>query len=124
MKLRVARIAVAAIAAEVLGVLALVVIVGIFGPPDAASTQAFAERAGLWVGPISGFVLCLAGGYWVARGTGDHAVHNGLGMGVAAAVVDIVVATFLGVGFHPLLAGSNGGRIVAGTIGGWLAKTS
>lgn len=69
MRLRTGRIAIAAIAAELLGVLALVVLVTIFGPSGGfEAAQLFAERLGAWVGPISGFLLCLAGGYWVARG--------------------------------------------------------
>ena len=78
MTIRVKRIVFTAVAAEVLAVLMLIILVTLFGPSDADAAQAYAERLGYWVGPISGFALCLLGGLWVARGL--HAAHvlNGL----------------------------------------------
>ena len=125
MNLRFGRIAVAAISAEVLGILSLVVLVAIFGPPGGfAAAQPFAERLGAWVGPISGFVLCLVGGYWVAGAAPTSRIQNGLAMGVAAAALDIAIASAIGATFELLLVISNGGRIVGGTLGGWLASGS
>ena len=123
--LRFGRIAIAAIVAEVIGVLALVVLVSIFGPSGGfAAAQPFAERLGSWVGPISGFLLCLLGGYWVARGAAPSYIQNGVGVGLAGAALDIGTAIALGAQFAPLLVFSNVGRVVGGTIGGWLAAGS
>jgi hypothetical protein len=120
-KLRLGRIAIAVIAAEVLGILALVVLVAIFGPPGFEAAQLFAERLGPYVGPISGFVLCLLGGYWVARGF-PYGVRNGLAMGIAAAILDLAIAVTMADPFQWLLLISNAGRILGGTMGGLLAS--
>ena len=124
MPLRLGRIAIAAIAAEALGVLVLVVLVVLFGPADSADAQPFAEWLGRRVGPISGFVLCLAGGYWVGKGAASHRVRNGWAMGLAGAALDLVIAGLLGARLTPLLLASNLGRVAAGTLGGWLSTLS
>ena len=41
---------------EILGVLTLVLLVAVSGPVDAEAAQATAERLGLWVGPVTGFL--------------------------------------------------------------------
>ncbi len=123
MRLRVGRIVMAAVAAEVLGVFALVVLVVLSGPDDQSQTQQFAERLGAWVGPLSGFLLCLLGGYWVARNSGNP-IRNGLCMGVAAALLDLAVALAIGATFAPLLFLSNAGRVIGGTVGGYIASRS
>ncbi len=123
MRLWVGRIVMAAVAAEVLGVFALVVLVVLSGPDDQSQTQQFAERLGAWVGPLSGFLLCLLGGYWVARNSGNP-IRNGLCMGVAAALLDLAVALAIGATFAPLLFLSNAGRVIGGTVGGYIASRS
>ena len=123
MRLWVGRIVMAAVAAEVLGVFALVVLVVLSGPDDQSQTQQFAERLGAWVGPLSGFLLCLLGGYWVARNSGNP-IRNGLCMGVAAVLLDLAVALAIGATFAPLLFLSNAGRVIGGTVGGYIASRS
>ena len=123
MRLSVGRIVMAAVAAEVLGMFALVVLVVLSGPDDQSQTQQFAERLGAWVGPLSGFLLCLLGGYWVARNFGNP-IRNGLCMGVAAALLDLAVALAIGATFAPLLFLSNAGRVIGGTVGGYIASRS
>ena len=120
MQLRVGRIFIAAIVAEIIGVLALIILVMIFGPSDQRLAQEFAEKLGAWVGPISGFVLCVIGGYWVASGS-ENPVLNGSCMGTAGAILDISIAVIIGGAFAPILVASNLGRILGGTLGGVLA---
>lgn len=122
MNIRFGPVAIAAILAEILGILSLVLLVVAFRPSDQTEVQAFAERLGFYVGPISGFLFCLAGGYWVARRASSSFLANGLATGVAAAVLDILIAAVAGAPFHWILIVSNAGRIIAGTIGGLLAK--
>jgi hypothetical protein len=122
MKLCWRRIAIAVVVAEILGVVVLVLLVSIFGPSDFEAAKPFAERLGAWVGPISGFLFCLLGGFWVAKSASSYRVPNGTGVGVAAAFLDIALALALASGFSPLLIFSNTGRIIGGTIGGWLAS--
>jgi hypothetical protein len=123
-KLRFGRIALAAVLAEVLGVLALVVLVATFGPSEFKAAQPFAERLGVWVGPLSGFLLCTAGGYWVARSGRPYYLENGIAMGLAGAFVDAASAVALGASFHILLVISNLGRVAGGFLGGLLASRS
>ena len=123
MKLRYGRIIIAAISAEVAGVLALVILVVIFGPSDKKLMQGFAEDLGAWVGPISGFLLCMLGGYWAAYKS-NAPLLNGVSMGTAGAVLDIAIALIIGATFAPLLFISNAGRIIGGAIGGFIANKS
>jgi hypothetical protein len=120
MRQREVRIVVAAIAAEALGVLFLVIIVAIFGPHESGAAQAFAEQAGIWVGPISGFVLCVIGGYWVGSSNAGSPLLGGLALGIAAAALDVGIIFAAGAPFRMIFALSNIGRVVAGTTGGWL----
>jgi hypothetical protein len=121
-RLRWGRIALAAVAAEILGVLVLVALVAVFGPPGFEVATPFAQRLGQWVGPISGFLLCGAGGYWVARGASRGPIANGVGVGIAGAVLDLATGFTLGGTLNLLAAVSNFGRIVGGALGGWLAS--
>lgn len=122
MKIKLGRILLAAVTAEVLAILALVVIVFIFGPPDPAEAQAYAERLGLWVGPIAGFVTCLLAGWWVAKILNDGHLLHGLLLGFAVALIDIALLFASGEPFMLIFAASNIGRVIAGGLGGWLAS--
>jgi hypothetical protein len=123
LKLRFGRLAIAVLAAEVLGVLTLVALVALFGPSGGfAAAQPFAERIGAYVGPISGFVFCLLGGYWVARASAPFGVRNGFVTGLVAALLDFALAATMTNPFQWLLVVSNTGRVVGGTLGGLLAS--
>ena len=124
MQIRVGRILLTAIVVEVLAVLALVLLVVILGPSDQAAAEAYAKRLGFWVGPIAGFVFCLAGGWWVAKGLVVSHVRHGLALGAMVAAIDIAILVISGAEFHLVFAVSNGGRVVAGAIGGWFAGRS
>ena len=120
--MRIGRIVVAAIATEVLAVLVLVLLVAALGPRDTAGAQAFAGRLGYWVGPIAGFGFCVLGGAWVARGLVRDHLANGLGLGLAAAALDVGILILSGAAFQPIFVASNLGRVIAGSLGGWLAS--
>lgn len=121
MPIKVGRILGVAVAVEVLAILVLVVLVALFGPSDPEGSRAFAERLGFWVGPIAGFVLCVAGGWLIARNLATHHVLNGLALGAVVAAIDVALLVAGGAGFQLIFAASNVGRLVAGSIGGWLA---
>jgi hypothetical protein len=121
MRIKAGRIAVAVLAAEIIGVFVLVVVVMVFGPKDGAEARTYAESLGLWVGPICGFTLCLAGAWWVAKPLSRAHVANGFVLGVAAATLDVLLLVVAGTPFKAVYAISNVGRVVAGTLGGWLA---
>lgn len=122
MQIRLGRIVLAALLTEVLTIVVLVVIVALFGPHDPAAAKAYAERLGYWVGPISGFVLCLLAGYWVARGARGAGVLNGLVLGCVVAGIDVGLLVLGGAKFELIFAISNVGRVLAGVTGGWLAE--
>ena len=121
MNIKTGRIAIAVIATEILGILSLGILIDLFGPSDEAAAQVFAVRLGFWVGPISGFILCLLGAFWVTRRLSDSHLANGLMLGGAAAALDVGFLLAMGVSSEPIVAISNIGRIVAGVIGGRLA---
>ena len=111
-----------AVAIESIAVLVLVLIVALLGPPDPTEAQAYAERLGYWVGPIAGFVLCLGGGWLVARGLTEGHVLRGLLLGTMVAAIDVAILVASGAGFQMIFALSNSGRLVAGALGGLMAR--
>lgn len=121
MKVRIARTLVTALIVEILAIATLVVAVALFGPSEAEAAQEWAAETGRWLGPVAGFILCLFGGWFVARGAAsDHVVH-GLFLGAVVAAIDIGLLIAGGSGFEMVFVVSNVGRMVAGAIGGWLA---
>jgi hypothetical protein len=94
----------------------------IFGPHDAAADQAYAERLSLWVGPISGVVLCLICGWILTRRLNSAHVINGMAVGAAAAALDILIIVLSGSPFRIVYMLSNLGRLGAAAVGGWLAS--
>ena len=121
MYIRPGRILVVAILAETLAVLTLVLAVALFGPSEPSAAQAYAERIGLWVGPIAGFLMTLAGGWWVAKDLANFQLRNGFVLGLVVAMIDISILLLSGADFQLIFAISNIGRVVAGSLGGWLA---
>jgi len=129
-RIRWGRVAVAVIAAEALPILALVVVVFVYGftdfskQPDALTPEEFAPVAGTWVGPIGGFVATFLFGLWAARRAGERPIAHGTAVGVGTALLDFSLGMLLGGAgdIHPVFILSNGGRILAGVLGGWLAS--
>ena len=122
MRIRWGRVVVAAISAEVGAIVALVALVALFGPKEAAAAQAYAERLGAWVGPIGGAVMCFIGGLWVARSAGHRGVMHGVLVGFVASLIDSALLIGMGAAFQFLFVASNLGKIVAGGLGGWVAR--
>lgn len=120
------RVAAAVIAAEAVPVLALVVVVLVYGlvkPPGALPPGRFALAAGMWVGPIGGFLATLLFARWAARGSLQRPMIHGGAVGLGTALLDLGIAILAGGGgpVDPVLLFSNGGRLAAGVLGGWLA---
>ena len=120
MKIR--RMMLLAVVAEVIAILVLVLLVSLFGPSEASEARAFADRLGTWVGPIAGFVLCFGGGWLVARGMTSGHVLRGLLFGAMVAMLDGGLLVLGGAAFQPILVVSNVGRLVAGALGGLVAR--
>jgi hypothetical protein len=120
------RVVVAVILAEMLPILLLFAIVGVYDVtrrPESLSPEEFAPRAGNWVGPIGGFLATLLFAWWAARRVPEQRFVHGTAVGLGTALVDLGLGILLvgGGAIQLLLFLSNGGRIVAGVLGGWLA---
>ena len=111
-----------AVVIEATAVLVLVLTVALFGPPDPAEARAYAERVGYWMGPAAGFALCLVGGWIVARPLTVGHVPRGALLGAMVAVIDVAILMGSGATFQLILVASNVGRIVAGSLGGLVAR--
>ena len=121
-RIRIGRIALATIAGELAPILLLVVVVLIYETRgvDAQTRQAFAERVGMWLGPIAGAIATFGFGFLAARGTERPLLHGTL-VGVAVALFDAVLTLATGAKFIPLFAASWAGRFLAGAAAGLLA---
>jgi hypothetical protein len=120
--IRIGRIALATIVGELTPILLLVVVVLIYETRgvDPQTRQAFAERVGMWLGPIAGAISTFGFGFLAARGTDRPLLHGTL-VGVAVALLDAVLIFAPGAKFIPLFAASWAGKILAGVAAGLLA---
>jgi hypothetical protein len=120
--IRIGRITLATIAGELAPILLLVVVVLIYETRgvDPQTRQAFAERVGMWLGPIAGAISTFGVGFLAARNTGRPLLHGTL-VGVAVAVLDAALTLATGAKFIPLFAASWAGRFLAGVAAGVLA---
>jgi hypothetical protein len=121
------RVVVAVILAEMLSLLLLdatVVVYSVIRQTGSLSLEAFAPRAAMWVGPIGGFLATLLFAWWAARRASEQKIMHGAAVGVGTALLDFGLGIVLvgGDAIHPVFFLSNGGRIVAGVLGGWLAS--
>ena len=128
-KFRWIRVLVAIVIAELLPILILVTIVAVYGAvsdqtqPDAITPEEFAPIAGNWVGPIGGFVATMLLSWWAGRVTPARGLSYGIAVGAGTALLDLSLALSMGgSAMLALLILSNCGRIVAGSLGGFVAS--
>jgi hypothetical protein len=116
------RIGRTTIDSELTPILLLVVVVLIYETRgvDPQARQAFAERVGMWLGPIAGAIATVGFGLVAARGTDRPLLHGTL-VGVAVALLDAALTLAMGAKFIPLFAASWTGRLLAGVAAGLLA---
>jgi hypothetical protein len=120
------RIVVAIFLAEALPVLLLVAVVVAYSAvrqPESASPEEFAPRAGLWIGPIGGFLATWLFAWWAARTAAARKLAHGMVVGLGTALLDLGLGVLLGGAdaLQPIFFISNAGRIFAGVLGGWFA---
>jgi hypothetical protein len=116
-----------AVLVETIAIAILAVLVAIFGPrgsgdSESGAMQAFAEHLGQFVGPIASAVLCFLGAWWLARRAKQREVLCGFLLGAASVAIDLALLFPLGGRFGWLIAASNAGRLVAGTLGGYIGR--
>jgi hypothetical protein len=80
------------------------------------------QATALWSAPAAGFLFCLLGGWWVARGAGVAHERNGVVLGAAVAAVDLALLIVSGAPFGVLMASSVVSRVAGGYCGGLIAK--
>jgi hypothetical protein len=120
--IRIGRVALATIASEATPILLLVLVVLVHETTgvDAQTRQAFAERVGMWLGPLAGAISTFGFGFLAARGTDRPLLHGAL-IGVLVAALDAVLIFAPGGKFIPLFAVSWAGKILAGVTAGLIA---
>jgi len=119
------RVAVGVIVAEVVPLALLVIGVALLSRGSLEADQALALELGMWIGPIGGFVMGFLMAWWAGRVTRRSAIKQGLTIGALLAVTDLVLLLAMGeLPWHWLLFVSNGGKIVAGGLGGMVASRS
>ncbi len=127
MRLPILWIIALAIMVETIAIAILALLVAIFGPRgsgDPGAMQAFAEHLGRFVGPIASAVLCFLGAWWLARRAKQREVLCGFLLGAACVAIDLATLFPLGGRFGWLIAVSNAGRLIAGSLGGHVASRS
>ena len=122
MEIKYLQLVVAALAIEIISVLVLVIMVAIFGPPDPEQAQAFAADLGYWVGPIAGFIFSFLGAYVITKNLSRSRIPNGILLGLLVAIVDVSILVGSDRGFEMIFLVSNTGRVVAGTLGAYVAE--
>lgn len=112
------------IAAEAIPIVLLVALIALFGPGEAEADQVFAQELAYWVGPIGGAIATFALSLWVLKPlSGNHVAYGAL-FGLSVALLDSGLIVASGASFAWLFVASQCGRIVAGTIGGVVARRS
>jgi hypothetical protein len=71
------------------------------------------------VGIFSGFLLCIFAGRWAVRSS-DDPIKNGLMVGVICAALNALIVATKATAFPPILLVGSLGRVLGGSVGGWL----
>ena len=124
MSIRVGRLVLATPIVELLGVAGMLVpsLLAFATLKATVTARMFEMQAtALWSAPAAGFLFCLLGGWWVARGTEIAQQRNGVALGAAVAVIDFALLIASGAPFGALMALSFLSRIAGGYCGGMIA---
>jgi hypothetical protein len=121
MSLRVGRLILATPVAELLAVAGMLApsVVQFATLKATVTARMFEMQAtALWSAPAAGFLFCLLGGWWVARGVAVAHERNGVVLGSAVAVVDLALLVVSGAPLGVLMVSSFLSRIAGGYCGG------
>ena len=124
MHIRWIRLVVGALAAEIAGILVLVSLVAVFGPHEGKAAEAYAEKLGRWVGPLTGIAFGFLGAFLIARPLEKYQLLHGALFGCFQALVDAALLVATQTPFEWLFVVSNLGRIGAAVGGGLWAGRS
>ena len=116
------RIIVAGVIAEIVPIAVLVILVATLGPGTAEADEEFATRLGTYIGPIVGGLSAAVFAILITRSLKDGHVLNGFLLGLFIALLDAGLLIASGTEFQWLFVASGLGRIVLGTLGGYVAS--
>jgi hypothetical protein len=77
------------------------------------------QATALWSGPSAGFLFCVLGGWWVARGAHER---DGVVLGTVVAAIDLALLIVSGAPFGALMVSSVVARVAGGYCGGLIAQ--
>jgi hypothetical protein len=116
------RVLIAIVLGEVLPLVILYLLVALYGvvanSPSLPSADAFAQSAGLWVGPIAGSIIAYIVSLWAGSETPAYAVPQALIIGLAIAAIDPGILVAMDVQMRPLDFASNAAKFFAAVFGG------
>lgn len=90
--------------------------------PTDAEYQAFAGRAGYYVGIVGGALLAFVFSSWVSRSLRSDFIVNGLLVGCAGALLHVVLFVASGAQFQAAYLIADGLKLLGGALGGYLAR--
>ncbi|MCA1641730.1 MAG: hypothetical protein LC785_07230 [Acidobacteria bacterium] len=119
------RVIVAGLLTEIGVVLIIVAAVTVYryaASPTEAEYQAFADRAGFYVGTCGGALLAFLFSSWVCRSLGADFILNGLLVGCVGVLLHVALFVASGAGFQKAYLVADGLKLAAGALGGYLAR--
>ena len=122
MNIKYLQLVVAAFTIEIISVLVLAILIALFGPSDPELIQAFSENMAYWLSPIAGFLICFTGAFLLTRNLSRSRIPNGILLGLLVAIIDINILLGSDSGFQIIYLVANTGKIVAGTLGAYVAE--
>ncbi|MFC5271305.1 hypothetical protein [Adhaeribacter terreus] len=125
-KIRLLRITIAALLAELIPLVILIIAVTAYGyiatpAQDKAALEAFAGKAGLYIGPIAGMLAALGMGFWAARKLTNSRLLHGLLTGAFIVLLDLAIFAKPKADFDLTDVLVLVGKFLAATLGGYLA---
>jgi len=112
------RTLLAAAVVEIGVVVVMLLLILLFSPRELGEGTAYIRDTAQWVNPLGSFLFCFIGGWWVAQKSTGSPLVSGMAVGAVNVVLDLSLAAALGSAFPALVFVSQGGRLIAATLGG------
>jgi hypothetical protein len=118
------RVIVAGLLTEIGVILIIVAAITVYrhaASPDEAAHQAFADRAGFYVGIFGGALLAFLFASWVCRALKSDFIVNGLLVGCVGVLLHVALFVAARSEFQTAFLVADGLKLAAGALGGYLA---
>jgi hypothetical protein len=119
------RVTVAGLLTEIGVILIIVAAVTVYrfaASPTAVEYQAFADRAGYYVGIVGGALLAFLFSSWVCRTLRADFIVNGLLVGCVGVLLHVGLSVASRAEFQAAYAVADGLKLAGGALGGYLAR--